>query len=344
MGSAERPRRGDGPPPLLVLATLAAIVLAPLLSDNAESAATNRAAGTRTTDAVLAGHSEPTRSTAAGSARPARTTRVEQAGLVKRRRVIGIATFNLWAELPSADRLNDALTVTSRPGVDVVGWQESETSGPVFRELRDRGWDTRQLRGGAGSLAVSWRRSLFAFESSDARKVAHGVDDATGRYPFGNRYVVRVTLRHRPTGRLLTVLNTHLPHKIEDPDKPGRWLRTSNAARARWQLERTVRDWRTAPGRWVVGTGDFNFDARADARQRLPRGPRAVLGEVAVSSYAVLGMRRLPTSHPPTGRLIDYVFAARSAVRSGRLDFVDQRMVVQLSSDHHALVTRLELR
>ncbi len=338
MGSAVRPRRWAGPPPLLLLATLAAIVLAPLVSDNRDAPPIEPAAAeTDAPGAVLAGHSLSVE-------RPGRAPRVVPGGRVERRQVIGVASFNQWHELPLRELLHDARVVTGRPGVDVVGWQETERSGPVFAALDDRGWQTRRFRAGAGSLAVSWRRSLFALESASARKVAHGVDELTGRYPFGNRYIVRVTLRHRPTGRLLTVLNTHLPHKIEDLDRPGRWLRTSNAARSRFQLERMTREWRTAPGRWVVGTGDYNFDARADARLRLPRGPRAVLGELAVSSYADLGMRRLTSSHPPTGRLIDYVLASGPALRTGRLEFVDHRMIVGLSSDHHAVVARLELR
>src|SRR5690606_15422666 len=134
---------------------------------------------------------------------------------------------------------------------------------------------------GAKELAVSWRRAEFEYVSASSRLVAWGVDEVTGRYPFGNRYIVRVTLRHKQTGRLLSVINTHLPHKAENRDRPGTWTETSNAARARFQLERMRHEWKTAPGRWVVGTGDYNFDARADQRVGLPRAPRKALAPVA---------------------------------------------------------------
>ena len=73
------------------------------------------------------------------------------------------------------------------------------------------------------------------------------MDPAIGRYPFQSRYVMRVTLRQRDTGRLLSVINTHLPQKIEDFDRPGRWTTTGNAIKAQYQLDRMTREWEHAP-------------------------------------------------------------------------------------------------
>ena len=191
--------------------------------------------------------------------------------MIERRDLLGVVTMNQFRELSVDEAREDALFVTSRTGVDVVGWQESQRFGPVFATLRQRGWATRRFPFGANELAISWRRSEFEYVSSSSRLVAYGVDQLTGRYPFGHRYIIRVTLRHRETGRLLSVLDTHLPQKIEDFDHPGRWTTTSNAARARYQLERMTREWHQAPGRWVIGTGDYNFDAVRTPRWGWPR-------------------------------------------------------------------------
>jgi endonuclease/exonuclease/phosphatase family metal-dependent hydrolase len=329
--------RWAGPPPLLVLATVLAFVVTPLFSRmdaghaSEDGGGEARASLSSVTSLAIPpiGEKPPTRAGA----------------VIERRDLVGVVTMNQYGrELSTTQALADARFVTSRSGVDVVGWQESQRFGPVFSALRSRGWATRQFPNGARELAISWRRAEFEYVSSSSRLVAYGVDEVTGRYPFGHRYIIRVTLRHRPTGRLLSVINTHLPQKIEDLDRPGRWMKTSNAARARFQLERMRREWLQAPGRWVVGTGDYNFDARADRRTQLRRAPARALGSVATSSYAVLGGRDLLPTHPPTGRYIDYVHAANSDLKAGHIKFLGQRTLNDLNSDHRGLLVWLALR
>ena len=337
MGSAVRRRRWAGPPPLLVLATVLAFVIAPVFSGS-NSGYASEGDGERGPSAALA----------SGEIRelpPVGTKPLTRAGqTIERRHEIGVVTMNQFNQLSLAQARADAVSVTSRSAVDIVGWQEARDFGPVFGTLRDRGWATRRFPSRAKELAVSWRRSEFEYVASSSRLVAFGVDEVTGRYPFGNRYIIRITLRHRASGRLLSVINTHLPHKSEDRDRPGHWTRTSNAARARFQLERMRHEWETAPGRWVVGTGDYNFDARADARVELPRAPAKALAPVARSSYAVLGGGDLLPTHPPTGRYIDYVHASKRSLDSGDLRFLSQRTLLGLNSDHRPLLVRMMLR
>lgn len=344
MGSPARPLRWAGPPPLLILATVAAFLLLPVLSD--AGSASPEGGGPR---AELVGTTTaPDRAGPALGREPASATeegprKKEKAEPEPRPVVVGVASFNAWAPQPVDGIRADARALAARDTVDIIGWQEANHSRPAFADLDHTGWVTRHFSGGGGDLAISWRRADFAFVSAGSRKVATGVPPTLGRYPFGNRMVARVTLRHRETGELLSVINTHLPQKIEDLDNPGHWLGTSNAARARFQLARITREWRQAPGRWVVGTGDFNFDARSDARLRPHDGLRDALGDYAVSSYAVLGFDGVAASHPPTGRYIDYVHAARGALGRGRMEFVGQRMISGLNSDHHALLARIRL-
>ncbi|HWM02802.1 MAG TPA: hypothetical protein VNP92_10750 [Actinophytocola sp.] len=335
MGSAVRRRRWAGPPPLLVLATVLAFVIAPVFS---RSDTTHANEGSDGVQASLA-------SDVAQEIPPMGPKPPSLPGpVIERRDVLGVVTMNQFRQLSVEEARTDALFVTSRSEVDVVGWQESQHFGPVFATLRQHGWATRRFPNGANELAISWRRSEFEYVSSSSRLVAYGVDQVTGRYPFGHRYIIRVTLRHRETGRLLSVLDTHLPQKIEDLARPGRWTTTSNAARARFQLERMNREWHQSPGRWVIGTGDYNFDARADAETGLAKAPAKALASVAISSYAVLGVRDLLPTHPPTGRFIDYVHAAKSDLRAGHIEFLGQRTFPGLNSDHRPLLVRFALR
>jgi endonuclease/exonuclease/phosphatase family metal-dependent hydrolase len=336
VGSAVRGRRWAGPPPLLVLATVLAFVIAPVFSrtdaghasEGGDVGAQASLASASSVELPPIGQKPPTRAGA----------------VIERRDLLGVATVNQFRQLSVSQARHDALFVTSRSGVDIVGWQESERFGPVFETLRHRGWSTRRFPNGAKELAISWRRSEFEYVSSSSRLVAYGVDQVTGRYPFGHRYIIRVTLRHRATGRELSVINTHLPQKIEDLDRPGHWTTTSNAARARFQLERMTREWRSAPGRWVIGTGDYNFDAGADQRAGLRSAPAKALGSVATSSYSVLGGRNLLPTHPPTGRYIDYVHAANSDLKAGHITFLGQRTFSGVNTDHRPLVVWLAMR
>jgi endonuclease/exonuclease/phosphatase family metal-dependent hydrolase len=317
------------------LATVLAFVLAPVFSGSDSGYASEGEGGER---ATLASSGTP-EIPSLGAKPPTRGGET-----LARRDLIGVVTMNRYIGLSEPEAREDALAVAAQPGADIIGWQEAWNSGPVFRTLRQHGWETKRFPSSAKELAVSWRRSKFELVSATARRVAYGVEGASARYPFGNRYVVRVTLRHRASGRLLSVIDTHLPRMSEDPARPGRWGTTKNAAKARFALERMQKTWELAPGRWVVGTGDYNFDARADQRIGLPGAPAQSLGKVASSSYSVLGIGDLPPTHPDTDRYIDYVHAAKSDLRSGDLKFLSQRAVTGLNSDHRPLLVRLALR
>ncbi len=250
-------------------------------------------------------------------------------------------SFNQYRKLTPGQALADARTITRDKAVDIVGWQEAWDTGPALAALRDAGWATKRFPRGAKELAVSWRKADFAFVGADQRQVAKGVDDGQGRYPFGDRWAIRVTLRDRASGEQISVLNTHLPQAIEDLSRPGRWRPTYNSARARAQLTRLARMWDKAPGRWVVGTGDYNVDAGAESKVRPQGGLSRMFAGRAVSSYSELGIRDLADTHPVSGRHIDYVHVSRKALRRERIEFTDQWTVPRLNSDHRALVARI---
>ena len=336
--------RWAGPPLWLVLVTLLGLLVAPFVDhEPAESRAELTAATASTSYAVSPRFLEPQLIRRQVLA-PARGG-VASSGLVPvqlKPIEIGVASMNMYRQLSSAQAEHDARTLSRQAGVDVIGWQEAFPFTRVLRGLR--GWDTKTFSVGkrTSELAVSWRSSTFKLVSARQLKVARGVSPKVGRYPFPNRQVVVVTLKHRATGRTLTVLNTHLPWAIEDLDRPGHWTPTINTLRARRQLSRLAETIGRAEGRWVIATGDFNFDAGADSRYQAPGGPVRALGKVATSSYQRLGREVSPT-FPENGRRIDYVWANRAAYRSGRIRFTKHWVLGGLYSDHNALITRLRL-
>jgi endonuclease/exonuclease/phosphatase family metal-dependent hydrolase len=323
-----------------MIATVLALLVAPFVDDDPQppAAVTTVAASTPSARAIEPRTVSPQR--VAGSQGGQATHGIAPVRL--KPVPIGVASFNMFWRQPSAQALQDATRLTRRAGVDVIGWQEANRFTGVLNHLA--GWQSRTFPFGRrhSELAVSWRASEFRLVSAHQREVAHGVSWREGRYPFGNRLVATVTLEHRATGRLLTVVNAHLPQAIEDLARPGRWKPTINAFRARNQLHRIASIWKQAPGRWVVGTGDYNFDARADAVHRPAGGPRRTLGPTAVSSYMKLGTRIAPT-YPGNGRNIDYVWADRRGYADGRIRFAGQWVIGGLNSDHNALLARLVL-
>lgn len=347
----ERARKWAGPPPLLMLATLVGFGVVPFLDHPAPAPAPEPRMAVVSSDV----HTHPLAvpdadRPPAAMPRPGQSGQSGQAGQLTHgiRPVqlkplhVGVASMNMFRKLSPAHARADARKLTRHAGVDVVGWQEADRFGAVLHSLP--GWDTKTFPFGKrnSELAVSWRSSEFSLVSAQQRQVALGVSWRQGRYPFGNRLVAVVTLEHRETGRLLTVIDVHLPQAIEDLDRPGRWRDTINAFRARNQLQRIASTWKTAPGRWVVGTGDYNFDARADARYRPAGGPRRALEGTAVSSYQALGTD-VATTHWPTGRRIDYVWVDRAAYRQHEIAFAGQWVLGGFHSDHRPLVARLVL-
>lgn len=320
-----------------MIATVAALAITPFVdTDPTPPARISTAAQTLTSPRSVEPHTvHPQRVAGGQGAHGVRPVHLKPA-------TVGIASLNMFRKLSLAHAHQDAMKLTRHPGVDVVGWQEANRFAGPLHHLP--GWQTRTFPFGEGhsELAVSWRASEFRLVAAHQRQVALGVSYREGRYPFGNRMVVTVTLQHRETGRLLTVVDAHLPQKIEDLSRPGRWTQTINAYRARNQLHRIADIWKQVPGRWVVGTGDYNFDARADAVHHPAGGPRSALGPTAVSSYMKLGMK-LPATYPGNGRNIDYVWADRQGYADGRMRFAGQWVLGGFHSDHNALLARLVL-
>jgi endonuclease/exonuclease/phosphatase family metal-dependent hydrolase len=329
---------------LLLLATVLGIVIAPAVADDPPAAK----------PAAAALSSSSSQTGVAATPRSVEPRIVRQVELLSRGGrtggtvapvqpaidVVGVASLNLLQTQPVSSATADALRLTGRSDVDVVGWQEAQNLGGALHALP--GWTTATFpeNGGFSELAVSWRTKKFKFVAARVQDAIAGVGARAGRYPFGSRQIAVVTLEHRASGRRLTVLDAHLPPVIEDLNRPGRWTATQNAEQAREQLRDLVQAWRSVGTRWVVGTGDLNFGVRADLEHRSPGGPVRTLGKVARSTYQVIGTDNRPT-YPSLGRSIDYVWVDRDNLRSDRIDVLGQRVLTGYHSDHRPLLAEL---
>ena len=355
--------RWAGPPPLLIAATVLGLFVAPAMSHadaggpdlagpaiSATLAAAEPSVAPRISGSPAAespgspdspGSPEPPAGVDGGAGEATASTKVAPVAP----RTIGVATFNQYVDLTTAEATADALALTARDAVSIIGWQEGFSAGPVYQRLVQDGWATKRYVStkGARELAVSWRKADFALVGSELHKLADGVAEGDGLYPFGTRYALRVTLRDRASGQRLSILNTHLPQRVEDLDNPGTWRTTKNAQRAARQLERLAEIWEQAPGRWVVGTGDYNIAALADQRARNAGGIVSAYAGVARSSYSALGFAGLAPTHPTSKRFIDYVHVAVPALREGRIELRRQSTPRGLSSDHRPLLVRMRL-
>ncbi|HYF74145.1 MAG TPA: hypothetical protein VD864_15040 [Nocardioides sp.] len=212
---------------------------------------------------------------------------------------MGVASLTLDRTLAPAQAAGDIGRLVDRPGLDIVGWQGSARFGAELRALP--GWGTRRVTSGdrGTSLAVSWRRERLVLVDAGLRQA-------------GRRTLATVTLRHRGTGRLITVVDAHLPEQLAEGGTPGR----------------------RAPGRWVLGTAGDVTGRTGDAQR------------IDGTSYLVLGTSpdaRLVPTFRPEGRRVAVVYVDRGAHRDGRLRFAGRWVVRGFAGDHDALVARLVL-
>ncbi|KAA1429274.1 hypothetical protein [Nocardioides antri] len=258
---------------------------------------------------------------------------------------VGVASFNVYRHLPRRDAMADAVRLTRDEQVDVIGWQETRADyfPDVRRRLAGRGWDTWQLWEPAGPfwLAVSWRRDRFSLVEGSWTEAHGGAGPQRTDLPFPPRGYIVVTLRHRESGKLLTVVDTHLNQGIETGDQ---LQDTLNADYAKEHLKLLAQVWDRVPGDLVSGTGDYNFDFADDFRARPEGGVWDTQHSHATPSYEVLGLDGVA---PTRGsRWIDYVWIADRTLRveaqdRGTGQFVRHESLGGFASDHRPLVVQI---
>lgn len=238
----------------------------------------------------------------------------------------GVVTFNLLntRAVTAAGRIRvraDVRRLAGTTGVDLIGFQEARPFLPMLRATLHRsGWQLFAPRGIEDPIA--WRSSAFSLDTDRARSaqvwaMSPGVDREIQGFP--DRFLTRVLLRHRPSGRTVEVFNTHVNQFIERSGLPRhnvnwRWA-DLHLARLGTHVAHSHAD-------VTVGTGDFNVDAVHDAQVRDPRLPFRRFAPLMESNYRLLGIPRGHTAlggplGPPSR--VDYVFLKNGNLVGARM-------------------------
>lgn len=253
---------------------------------------------------------------------------------------IGVASMNAYHHLERPQAKADWDRITGNASVDLIGWQESrsEVFADLYPDYRARGWETWHwpTADGPYSNAVSWRARTFTLVDVETIFIHEGLG------PGPDRWVVQVSLRHRKSGMVVTLLNAHVIHDIETGHG---WQDNRAADLARLHYRRLTTIFDEAPGDVVVGTGDYNWDYADDSTYRPAGGISRTVARHAQSSYAVLGLDGVQPTHGT--RWIDYVWLANRSVRrndgSGTAQFARHRSLGGFKTDHRPLVARIRL-
>ena len=183
---------------------------------------------------------------------------------MKPRAVFSLGTFN-------AHDSERAVLAAIRQGLDVLCLQEALITDPIRALLERQGYDYAERWRGQIGLVLIWRRDLFQRYASGFAQAHDGMAKVTPTR--GDLYAY---LRHRPSGDLLSVLDSHRINRWQ-----RRWYVVPRI-RARWRAacrlkhiattRRTVRarptavDWTGRPY-YILGGGDFN-----DLQPPMPKG------------------------------------------------------------------------
>jgi len=258
---------------------------------------------------------------------------------------IWVATYNMFREMPAKAARRDIRELAARPRLDIIGWQEMWGRDKALHRLRKHGWATWVPSGEARQDPISWRRSEFELVETEVYLAHRAKKLKRHRKDVPRKFFNRVTLRHRDTGRVVSVFNNHVIPTIESQGqgRPGHPVRP----RIRWaqrhwdRLEAAIAK---APGQPIV-VGDFNVDAFVDLEVRHPAMMFAHLRDTLRSSWQVLGGNDdVALTHPGTGRHIDYVMVGRRALRRDVLVPTRQMVVEGLRSDHRPLAVKVQVR
>jgi endonuclease/exonuclease/phosphatase (EEP) superfamily protein YafD len=263
---------------------------------------------------------------------------------------VRIASFNTAAMSSTRQGFNDVKSLLAA-GTDIVALQEM-SSWARREKVRTRlldcetctwdGWiPVPAVQGGQPIL---WRSDKFTLLGRDWIEVAPETyvgPRGAGPSTMHAKYVVRVRLLDKATGRTIWILNNHFVPTVQSSDG-GRndqrkriQLYAKHMAGLQAVMDKVANE---EGGGLVFITGDFNVNYRKDKVKQDPIFPYAALGAMKFrSSYNKLGEPATGTHVLGNGfdkRLIDYV----NYKPTRRVIAMSQRIVTGMNSDHRPLV------
>ena len=244
---------------------------------------------------------------------------------------VRVASWNTYARNSTAGVIRGLQAVAA--AADVIGVQEMNPESrrsAVERAMARNGID---ISAGNNSVQILWRSAKYKLLAQGSEKVfdVERMEAGVSGTSIGPKSVQWVQLQQVSTGAVFFVVNHHIVPSIEngrkpDDSKPKRIALYQRQMAAMLSVVDKLR-----PYGPVAVTGDFNIDARADARMRDPRWPYVLMGSRGLTSnWRSLGYPA-EGSHGG-GRLIDYVW-----LTTGTAQPVQQRILGRYGSDHSAV-------
>lgn len=237
-----------------------------------------------------------------------------------------VMTQNVQFNRPVGDILADVRKITGM--ADFAGLQETSDRAKrarIVEMLDEIGWNHWfPDPGGYENMAI-WNDSVFSLESTRS-VLTHG--GQAGVTP--PRYINTVILRHRATGKLIALVNTHA---ISQGARDGGRVTNERTARLKKHIG-MLRDEialarKTTPN--VIATGDLNVNYLLDRKYKIAGLPTATLGSLVDFDMPI---------KPSWGgtALFDYVMRAKGSDLTRT-----SAMMIAARSDHDGVYVKYDL-
>lgn len=261
---------------------------------------------------------------------------------------VSIVSFN-YAHWKPSSGINDAVRNLSDKA-DVIGFQEfgpkahREALSQVVKNCTACGYALYMPDvSNGGNIPIIWKKSKFTVVSKGNMKVynAQRVEDGAGGPDVTAKHITWVRLKDKTSGRVFVAMNSHLIPSVESDGQPNRNKPQRLALYDKHisALANKASQFKNS-GSAVFLTGDFNVNHRRDSAVKAPIFPYAKMGTVGMwSNWRLLGVLEGGT-HGTGNRLIDYVFVSRGT----NTPPVSHRILAKNGSDHHPVLTTIELR
>ncbi|MDT0212768.1 hypothetical protein Q9R29_02620 [Rothia sp. ARF10] len=258
-----------------------------------------------------------------------------------------VGHLNILSSLSHADFMHDLNLIAGH--CHLLGLNEVQFRRDALRTWADEnGWHLYMPSGTwPGAEPLLARTSMFDVTTPGGDRGSIFVCDTGGSAdPPPPRYITWISWTHKPSGRRVQHINSHLNAHIDDNGQPYNLPRTDDAEKH----IRMIRDLavnRSDNGQVVV-SGDFNVDYQDDKRVQYSRFPYTVLEERQAagaipglrSGYSQMGVTNQATHG---SRRIDYIYEW-VRVPSARLMHMTNHYVVDgTRSDHNGVVAAFSI-
>ncbi|MDP9443508.1 MAG: hypothetical protein M3P83_03770 [Actinomycetota bacterium] len=265
-----------------------------------------------------------------------------------------VASYNVHHARTPDETVSDLRKIATA-GADIIGLQEMGTAdrrAAVREQIVDCSTckfdafmpDTRAQN----ATPILYRWSKFRLESTGTKQVSEATyvgPSGAGPSTIKAKFINYVELRHRVTGQIIYVLNSHAVASVQGRDAGRKLKHPERLQLYRQHMEglQSLITELSATGAAVLATGDFNVSYRRDHLVQDTLFPYYRMGQVdTAANWEALGMPELGTHRPSDGRanrLIDYVFYRKNTPVTPW----SHRILDTCTSDHRPVLVRFAI-